>query len=101
MPKRKLSNNRVELLHYPYSKYAVDAWRRWLTHHTIDPRTVIIPGFIERDPKARQVRYLSYVPAPDKRNGFMLSEDGLEVLKQVVVVQLESVPSEFPPLLPR
>lgn len=59
----------------------------WLRHHGIDPNEVCAePGWIERDPGRRRIRYLAPRLLPD-----------VGLVEHVVrTVQLEAVPSPFP-----
>lgn len=69
-------------------------WCAWVIHHGINPNTVIVPGWIERRPAARQIAYLTAMFDADGRP--RIREDRLDLLTEVRVVQLEAVPSPFP-----
>lgn len=75
------------------------AWCDWLRHHTVDPADVVANptdgGFIERDPDARQVRYLAY--DRDDKGRHVVAPCGTKAVTSVHVVQLEAKPSAFPP----
>jgi hypothetical protein len=70
----------------------------WLRHHGIDPNDVCVsPGWIERDPHRRRVRYLTYGldgRGQPLRDPLALDHD--ELLRVAVAVQLEAEPSPFP-----
>jgi hypothetical protein len=69
-------------------------WCDWLTHHTIDPDTVAIPGFIEIDHDAYRIAYLAFDLNENGRP--FLDASRKDAQKSVRVVQLEARPSDFP-----
>lgn len=64
-------------------------WCEWLLKHGIEPTTVALHGWIQRDPQARRVWYLGLV----LDRGL---EDAPRTVTEMRHVQLESAPLPFP-----
>lgn len=85
------SGSWIEIHDFPPELFR-EAMCEWLRWHGVDPGHVAVPGRIERDEDARQVRYLTWccLTSPGHRHL------GAEVHHVERVVQLEAVPSPFP-----
>jgi hypothetical protein len=83
---------RIEWGEWPRSDSYRATWCAWLRAHTIDPNDVLCPGWIERHPAARQIRYET-VELDEAGRLVKLGDDVSRVTR---VVQLEAEPAEFP-----
>ena len=70
-----------ELWFHHYTEEQREAWREWARRHTIDPNTIVVPGWVASFRADRQIHYAS---------------DRILGLPAVVVVQLEAEPSRMP-----
>jgi len=74
-----------ELWWQRYTKEERETWRAWMRRHTIDPDTMVAPGWIAIFRADRQIHYTSFDP-----------DDTRPWREYVRVVQLEAEPSRFP-----
>jgi hypothetical protein len=69
-------------------------WCTWLERYGIAPSSVCVPGWLEADDDARQIRYLAYVH--DEHGRPVLRPHKLGVERTVRVLQLEARALPFP-----